>query len=162
MHVVLQIAEGWLDLNAPDVGLAERRPVTAADQERCNAWATQYRRLLGRDGAEARLVALGREMYAWLDGETRWLERLLADAVPPLVLEFQAPARPDALAQALLQAPWELLANAPGYLAGDVELRYCPVRRLGRPQLPPALGSLSRPDVHGRSASGCGSARLRG
>ena len=89
MHVVLQIAEGWLDLNAPDVGLAERRPVTAADQERCNAWATQYRRLLGRDGAEARLVALGREMYAWLDGETRWLERLLADAMP-LVLEFQA------------------------------------------------------------------------
>ena len=37
-----------------------------------------------------RLVALGREMYAWLDGETRWLERLPADAVPPLVLEFQA------------------------------------------------------------------------
>ena len=74
-------------------------------------------------------------MYAWLDGETRWLDRLLADRVPPLVLEFQASAVPDALAQALLQAPWELLlANAPGYLAGDVELRYCPVRRLGRPQ----------------------------
>ena len=44
MHVVLQSAEGWLDLQAPDVGLAERRPVTAADHERCNAWATQYRR----------------------------------------------------------------------------------------------------------------------
>jgi hypothetical protein len=44
-------------------------------------------------------------MYAWLDGETRWLERLLADRVPPLVLEFQAPAMPDALAQAVLQAP---------------------------------------------------------
>ena len=51
MDVVLQIAEGWLDLNAGDVGLAERRAVTTADQERCNAWATQYRRLLGREGA---------------------------------------------------------------------------------------------------------------
>jgi hypothetical protein len=139
MDVVLQIAAGWLALNAPDVGLEERRPVTTPDQERCSAWTTQYRRLLGHDGAEARLVPLGREMYAWLDGETRWLDRLLADAVPPLVLEFQAPARPDALAQAVLQAPWELLANVPGYLAGDVELRYCPVRRLGRPQGPPAL-----------------------
>ena len=98
MHVVLQIAEGWLELNAPDVGLAERRPVTASDQEQGNAWATQYRRLLGREGAEARLVALGREMYAWLDGEARWLDRLLADRVP-LVLEVQAPVVPDALAE---------------------------------------------------------------
>ena len=133
MHVVLQIAEGWLDLNAPDVGLAERRLVTADDQERCNAWATQYRWLLGREGAEARLVALGREMYAWLDGETRWLERLLADTIPPLVLEFQASARPDALGQAVLLAPWELLANVSGHLAGVRVHRGGSWRRLAIP-----------------------------
>jgi CHAT domain-containing protein len=40
---------------------------------------------------------------------------------------------------ALLRAPWELLADQQGFLAGDVGLGFSPVRRLGRQVAPSAL-----------------------
>ena len=54
MHVVLQITPGWLDLNAADVGLAEWRPMTAADQERCHTCTlvrARVQAVLGWDGS---------------------------------------------------------------------------------------------------------------
>ena len=132
MRMVFRVGEGWLQAVAAEAGLDAQRPVGAEDTARLTAWAMSYRALLGRHGGEARLLALGRQLYAWLDGGERWLERLLDAAEPPMVVEFQAPARPDELARAFLQAPWELLAESHGYLAGDALLRYCPVRRLGQ------------------------------
>ena len=139
MHVVLRVGGGWLEVGAAAAGLEARRAVNADDAARFGDWTTRYRALLGRDAAEVQLLALGREMYAWLDGGERWLERLLAAAEPPVVVEFQAPALPDELARVFLQAPWELLASTEGHLAGDAVLRYCPVRRLGPASDPPAL-----------------------
>lgn len=112
MQVIFQLSGGWIEAHT--------------------------RALLEHAHPEAPLLALGRQMYDWLDGGERWLEQLLQAAEPPLLVEFQTPANPDALAQAFVQAPWELLATAEGYLAGNVLLRYCPVRRLGSAQETPA------------------------
>src|SRR5262249_61033541 len=46
---------------------------------------------------------------------------------------------PSAGEWALLRAPWELLADKQGFLAGDVGLGFSPVRRLGRRVPAPAL-----------------------
>jgi hypothetical protein len=64
MRVVLRVGGGWLEVAAEAAGLAERRAVHADDAARFGAWTTTYRALLGRDMAEARLLALGQEMYA--------------------------------------------------------------------------------------------------
>lgn len=80
--------------------------------------------------------ALGKDLYAWLDGDGRWIERLLAAAVPPLVVEFQVLAAPNDLGKSFLQVPWELLTGETGYLATDVVQLFCPVRRVGRIEAP--------------------------
>ncbi len=51
-----------------------------------------------------------------------------------MILEIQAGMQPDAGARTVLQAPWELLADDDGYLAGDALLRFAPARRLGAAQ----------------------------
>lgn len=142
MQVIFQLSSGWIEVHTHALPALTRRPVGAADTARFQAWATQYRALLEHAYPEAPLLTLGRQMYDWLDGGERWLEQLLQAAEPPLLVEFQTPANPDALAQAFVQAPWELLATAEGYLAGNVLLRYCPVRRLGAAQETPAPSDL--------------------
>src|SRR5713101_834155 len=80
---------------------------------------------------EASHVSLGRELHRWLDGKEGWLSELRGRLTPPLILEIQAGMQPDAGARTVLQAPWELLADDDGYLAGDALLRFAPARRLG-------------------------------
>ena len=87
----------------------------------------------------AALRSLGVELYHWLDGPERWLDRLRAALTPPFLLEVQADPQPDAAACAVLQAPWELLADKDGFLAEEELLRFAPVRRLGRARAGAAL-----------------------
>ncbi|MEY2246489.1 CHAT domain-containing protein, partial [Streptomyces sp. BF23-18] len=92
-----------------------------------------------RNGSkEQALLAVGRDLYRWLDGDLGQLTRLLDEAAAPLVFEVRAPARPSAAAWALLRAPYELLA-APGsgFLAEAPEL-FAVARRLGQPSPAPA------------------------
>jgi CHAT domain len=85
-------------------------------------------------------LALGRELHVWLDGDGGQLTALLQQSERPLRFEVCAAKRyPSAAEWALLRAPWELLADQQGFLAGDVGLGFSPVRRLGRPVAPPAL-----------------------
>jgi hypothetical protein len=123
----------------------------------CDALGFNHRRPLRLDGlanmaeryAAARergdgaaLLSLGQELYRWLDGAEGWLKELLAQLEPPLVLEIEASRQPEASAWAILQAPWELLANDKGYLAADALLRFAPARRLGAARPP------DKPDVY--------------
>jgi predicted negative regulator of RcsB-dependent stress response len=85
------------------------------------------------------LLGLGRELYRWLDGRERWMDELTSQLTPPLVLEIQAGLQPDPSAWAVLQAPWELLANAQGYLAEGARPRFAPARRLGTARPPAKL-----------------------
>ena len=64
------------------------------------AVTASYARLVTQEANQAGLLALGRTLYGWLDGGERWLERLLAAAEPPLVVEFRSLANPDAMAAA--------------------------------------------------------------
>ena len=80
MTIVLQLAAGHVELLAPEpVGLL-RRPLEAEDAAALASHGRCYRDLAHRrDGiVEAALLALGRELHGWLDGEAGWLRRLRA------------------------------------------------------------------------------------
>jgi len=141
LRVQIEVRDSTLDLIVEGVD-PERRRLPGDTLSRFADWAAQYEALCGRQDAAGRLLALGRELYAWLDGGDRWLTRLLDATIPPLVMEFQAlSTAPDDLQRTFLQVPWELLAHDMGYLAGDAALLFCPVRRLGRVSTPPPLDS---------------------
>ena len=125
LHVSL--VSGALDL---------RRPLDAAPLDRLNA-----RYALARaSGERAALLAIGRDLYAWLQGDGGWLDQLKQQQPRPFLLEIRGPLQPNAAEWAVLHAPWELLAEPSGdFLAADAELRYAPARRLGIPTKAPEL-----------------------
>nr|WP_244883503.1 CHAT domain-containing protein [Streptomyces zhihengii] len=113
--------------------------VQSADVDLLDAVAARYVDAVRKGSREQELLAVGRELYRWLDGERGELTRLRDEAQSPLVFEVRASARPSAAAWALLRAPFELLA-APegGFLAGELS-SFAVVRRLGRPGRAPDL-----------------------
>lgn len=111
----------------------ERRPFTDEDASRLDDWTVRYRE--GRRDSEA-LTAVGREIFDWLDGAERWLHRALVGARPPWRVEFVTGLHPGARELLFLEAPWELLADEHGPLAGRPDIVFCPVRRLGNPVEP--------------------------
>src|SRR5262249_41217519 len=103
-------------------------------------FSRRYGQLLNSQHAGAGLLALGRELYDWLDSEGGQLHALLQRAEPPLQFEVCATNRyPSEAEWSLLRAPWELLADQQGFLAGDVGLGFSPVRRIGRQVEAPRL-----------------------
>lgn len=135
MRASIRLSGSGVVLAASEAALApEERPLGADASSRFVDWAASYHALIGNDDPQAGLLKLGRDIYAWLDGASGWLERLLGSfPEPPLVMEFQAAPNLDPLARAFLQVPWELLANQAGHLAADAILDYCPLRRLSPP-----------------------------
>jgi len=101
------------------------------DRERLERLATRYERAASRRG-ESELLAIGKELGAWLDDDRGWWTRIVDSAVPPLGLEIEVPRRrEDSGARALLMAPWEVLADQAGFLATSMEVMLSPWRRLG-------------------------------
>jgi CHAT domain/AAA ATPase domain len=116
-------------------GFDRRRPLDAAPLAGLNR-----RYAVARESADrAGLLAIGRDLYAWLDGAEGWLAALRGQLPRPFALEVRGSLEPSAAEWSVLQAPWELLADARGFLAADAELRYAPARRLGKPAAPPPL-----------------------
>ncbi|MGW2787291.1 CHAT domain-containing protein, partial [Streptomyces populi] len=116
-----------------------RRVLQTSDVELLTALAGQYVDAVRNGSKGQALLAVGRALYRWLDGDLGQLTRLLDEAPAPLVFEVQAPAKPSAAAWALLRAPYELLAApADGFLAEAPEL-FAVVRRLGHPSAAEAL-----------------------
>jgi tetratricopeptide (TPR) repeat protein len=91
-------------------------------------WAARYDAAVGHDG-EAELLAIGREMFAWLDKNgwpSAWVK------VPgPRSLEIRVDDPNEPLERAMLDAPWELLAHQDGHLADDVVQIFEVARRIG-------------------------------
>ncbi|MFC8721413.1 tetratricopeptide repeat protein, partial [Kitasatospora sp. NPDC057198] len=129
----LVLEDGGFELVVGGEGLGTRRPLQDSDVAWLTALASRYVDAVRGGSRREVLLALGRELYGWLDGDRRRLTRLLDEAVPPLLFEVRAPRRPSAAEWALLRAPFELLA-APGggFLAEEPE-QFAVVRRLGRP-----------------------------
>ncbi|MBL8540563.1 MAG: hypothetical protein JNK68_09340, partial [Betaproteobacteria bacterium] len=102
------------------VEVREDRPLNEAeDVGRFESWRSRHQ-TLARAGrpASTELLALGEELYDWLNGADQFLHRVLEGAPAPLLVEF-AVAKQDnsALARAFLDAPWELLASGGRHLA---------------------------------------------
>ncbi len=136
MTTLFRIESDRLCLRCKQAGLDESRPLTAADESRFRGWLRDYHDSLRGYGDEPARLRLGRELYAWLDGDAGWLARSRATALVPWIVELRAPRDPGASVRLFLQLPWELLADDRGYLAADFALRYTPVRRLGEPAQP--------------------------
>ncbi len=124
MLVVLSVKDPFISLFCDPLGFDKRRRIgTNTVQDISRRYATTRE----RSGAAA-LLDLGRELYRWLDGSEGWLGSKLT---APFVLEVRAEPQPDAAGSSVLQAPWELLANADGFLAENALLRFAPARRVG-------------------------------
>jgi hypothetical protein len=113
------------------VGGVETRLPYAAGAARLVGWAERYNKAAARD-AEAELLAIGREMFDWLDGAL-WASGW-ADGAGDRELEIRVRRRDDPREVALLDAPWELLARDSGPLALDATQSFTVARRIGTPE----------------------------
>lgn len=111
----------------PEVG--EIRLDGSAALPRLLDWARQYETATSRNDTIA-LLEIGRAMFGWLNGNG-WAERWCS--IPgPRRLEIRVEDASHPLTSALFDAPWELLADRNGHLAGDSIQCFEPVRRLGK------------------------------
>ena len=140
-HLEVRIEDGWLHASAGDAVRDERRRLEPHAETTFEEWAERYRGAHGKPDAPELLLALGQEVFQWLNGDERWVERVREAALPPLIVEFAAPLHPDKLAVQFLGVPWELLGDGGGHLAADPSLLYCPVRRVGEPGEPAPASS---------------------
>ncbi|MCP4660266.1 MAG: CHAT domain-containing protein, partial [bacterium] len=108
----------------------EERLLADGDAVKLEDWTVRYRHALGRPNHDI-LQAIGREIFAWLDGDQGWLGRSLPAVTPPWIVEFAAGGHPEDEERQFLAAPWELLADDRGHLAARLEVVYCPCRRFG-------------------------------
>lgn len=144
-RVTLSIDDAELHLRAQHARLDEVRAFGQQDRQLLVELANDYDQACEHHDPQT-LRAIGERLANWLDGSRGWLDRLLEDEPPPLVLELAGPRRrlsPEQ--QALLSAPWELLLADCDFLAADRGSLYAPVRRLARRPGPAGLrpGALS-------------------
>jgi hypothetical protein len=104
------------------------------------------------------LAALGRRLYAWLDGPTgRWLEQA-RQGVPGLAVHVDVEER-------LRHLPWELMCDAGGFLCADPLRPFTPVRRVSGnvaiPSAPTVLCACSSWPALPRMSARCSTSRRR-
>ena len=117
-------------------GASSVKPLSPETLARLRGWAEDYDKAV-RSGAPEPLVAIGRDIAAFLDEGDRWLDRILG-GTGEIALEIAVPGRPEERERLLLEVPWELLAPNRIFLAADNERLFRVGRRLGRPGEPAA------------------------
>ncbi|MBW6439963.1 CHAT domain-containing protein [Actinoplanes hulinensis] len=136
----LVLDDAGFEILAEGRRIGPRRRLTDDDEARLRAFADRYVQAVHAHAGDATFVALGRELYAWLDGDQAQLSDLLTQVRAPATFEVRAPKDPPDRVWAVLRAPFEVLARPQGgFLAEDALLRFEVVRRLGRAETPPAL-----------------------
>ena len=101
-------------------------------QDKFRAWAEAYRAALEAPNPREAMFTVGREIGAWIDAGSGWVDRGRKSVETPLMVEFSVLSLDeDELAAAFLDAPWELAAHHAGFWALDEHLIYCPIRRIG-------------------------------
>ncbi len=83
------------------------------------------------------LAILGTELFDWLDRDGR-ASAWVGKTVGALDLEIAVSGTVEGIAQALLDAPWELLAKDGRFLAADSQRPFLVTRRIGPPEAPVA------------------------
>ena len=110
-------------------GASSVKPLSPEALARLRGWAERLRQG-GALGAPEPLVAIGRDIAAFLDDGDRWLDRVLG-GTGEIALEIAVPGRPEERERLLLDVPWELLAPNGIFLAADNERLFRVARRLG-------------------------------
>ncbi|HYI49182.1 MAG TPA: tetratricopeptide repeat protein [Allosphingosinicella sp.] len=128
------MASAWIELRGTDVycsapknGGEVRFPLEDASA-RLRDWALRYD-AASRQVQDDDLLAVGREMFAWLD-ESKWASRWCV-APRDRELEIRVPGDGNEEEAMLLDAPWELLATERGPLAQDPLQLFVVSRRVG-------------------------------
>ncbi|WP_030395560.1 CHAT domain-containing protein [Kitasatospora purpeofusca] len=129
----LVVETGGFELVVGGEGIGPRRLLQDSDVAWLTAVAGRYVDAVRGGSRREVLLALGRELYGWLDGDRRRLTRLLDEAPVPVLFEVRGPRRPSAAEWALLRAPFELLAAPGGGFLVEEPEQFAVVRRLGRP-----------------------------
>ncbi|MQT02196.1 CHAT domain-containing protein, partial [Streptomyces jumonjinensis] len=128
------------ELVVHDQRVGPRRMLQTSDVDLLTAIAGQYADAVRGGSRDQALLAVGRGLYRWLDGDLGQLTRLLDEASAPVVFEVRAPARPSAAVWALLRAPFEVLAAPEGGFLAENRLKlFAVARRLGHPCAAQAL-----------------------
>lgn len=112
--------------------------VAESDLKTFKKWIETYQDLKKNDQDQKELLALGREIFAWLNGgemKSGWLNQVLENVESPLFVEFQISKKARDPLHAFIEVPWELLADEQGHLAKDPDVKFCPLRRTGSTRL---------------------------
>ena len=135
-EIVFKLEEGRLSMRWENQ--QDKRDLQDDDFKQFTQWAASYREIIDKHNTPKDLLQLGRDIYRELNGDLGWLDRLVKNTAPPLLLEFATSFRPDETEKSFLEVPWELLADADGHWALRSDLQFVPVRRLGKHKTPPA------------------------
>jgi hypothetical protein len=138
----------------------QARYLTEADWNRFSAWTTTYHDLAHRPGSDDALLALGRDIHTWLDGDERWLAGLRGLQSAPVIADFAVPDTPTVHDRQFLEVPWELAAEGDTYLAADPAMMWAPLRRIGPAATPPPPRHTNRLGVMFMAAAPRGEAPL--
>jgi len=130
-----------------------RIPCTQEALAALQGWAKRYEAIV-RAGNPGPLLALGRELFAWLDG-AGWVSTW-ARGTGERVLEVGVEDPNVPWAEALLDVPWEVLAEAGDFLAADPAQPFVVFRSVAAGQRGTCEAAPSRPgdDLHGGGAAG--------
>src|ERR1700758_2992700 len=94
--------DGGFELICGEAAIGERRHLDAAAVSGLEGFSRRYYELLQSSYAAAGLLALGRELYGWLDGDGGQLNTLLQRAERPLRFEVCAANRYPSLVEWVL------------------------------------------------------------
>ena len=120
------------------------RHLSAPDWDRFAAWTRTYHDLCWHPGNDDRLLALGRQIHDWLNGDERWLAALRDQQDTPVIADFAVAGSATEHDRAFLEVPWELAAIGDTWLAADPEMMWAPLRRIGAAATPPAANATHR------------------
>src|SRR3954462_13696207 len=112
------VDDGRFELLAGGASFAGGRSLDEAAVTALKGFTGRYERVHQRYDAAAAL-ALGRDLFRWLDGDGGALRPLRDEGPRPFLLEVRGPRSPSDEEWALLRAPLELLADQDGFFARD-------------------------------------------
>src|SRR5579871_516050 len=128
----------FLELAYAPVGIQQEVPLPDDTENLFVGWSGEYAQLASsKTPVPDKLLSLGEKMLSSLPQVGDFLDTLSEEAITPLLVEFAIERTEEsALANAFLDAPWELLAAKGAHLAQKESIQFCPIRRIGKARDP--------------------------